>query len=282
MKRWFLVGAAAILAAGWTSTGAQTPPAGGKQTDVVIEAQTPPAEDMLMEMGPVADVWMAEEPTGDVLMEVAQAGDPDELMEVAQAGGPAEGGMMGGGPPPAGMMGPGGPPMMQQRIMRMGWGGGGMGGPMMMRMRGRMGMMGGPMMLERARKALGLTDEQVTRIHDLWMAHQKDVIRTGADARIARMELEDVVRQPNPKPEDVKAKLAAVNSTRGQMLEKMVNFRLDMKKVFTPEQQEKIKGMMMGRMMGGWGRGGGGGGGWGWGGGQQWKPKEEPKAEPKK
>ena len=164
------------------------------------------------------------------------------------------------GPDGPGMMGPGGPGMMQRRVMRF--------------RRGPMGVMGGPMMLERARQALGLTDEQVAKLHDLRMASQKDRIRLGADARIAKLELEDALRQPNPKAEDVKAKVAAVNAVRGQMLERMVNARLEMKKVFTPEQQAKMKNMMMGRMGGGWGQGGGGGG---WGGGQQWKPKEEPK-----
>ncbi|MSS71306.1 MAG: hypothetical protein EXS64_07435 [Candidatus Latescibacteria bacterium] len=261
MKRWFLLGAAAVLAGGWTSAaGAQSSPEGVWEQHVVVE-EMPLAEDMMAEMVPAVDVWMAEEPAGDVLMEVAQGG-PGE--------GPPEGGMMmrHGGP---GMMGPGGPPMMQRRVMRFRG-----------RQMGMMGMMGGPMMLERARKALGLTDEQVNRLHDLRMASKKDRIRIGADAQIARMELEDALQQPNPRPEDVRAKVAAVNAARGQMLEKMVNARLEMKKVFTPEQQEKMRNMMMQRMGGGWGHGEGGGGGRGWGGGQQWKSKEEPKGEPKK
>lgn len=231
-----------------------------------------PDEEVMMEVEPVEDALMEVGLTGDVLIGLAAADGPEEV-EIAAADGPREGVMMGGGPPPWAMGG--GPPMMRQRMMRF------RGGPMG-RMRGRpmMGMMGGPMMLARVRMALGLTDEQVNKMHGLRMAHQKDMIRLGSDARIARMELAETLRQPTPKPEDVKAKVAAVNAARGQMLEKRVNFRLEMKKVLTPEQQGKIREMMMGRMMrrgqGGWG------GGWGWGGEKKAEPKEQPKGEPKK
>ncbi|GEM_PF-6106174 len=264
MKRWFLIGVAAVLTVGvaW----AQAPPAGEPQEDVTFEEMWPgPAEDVLMELteaGPVGDVWMAEAPAEGTF----EAPLPEGFDFVAEAGGPGGGMMMGRGGP--GMMGPGGPPMMmQRRMMRF------RGGPMGMMGRG----MGGPMMLARVAKAIGLTDEQMSRMRGMRTAHQKEMIRMGADARIAKMDLAEALRQPNPRPEDVKAKVAAVNATRGQMLEKTVNFRLEMKKVLTPEQQEKIKNLMMNRMMGGGGRGG-----WGWGGGQQWKPKEEPRAEPKK
>jgi Spy/CpxP family protein refolding chaperone len=267
MKRWFLMGVAAVLAGG-AVVWAQAPAAGEPQDEVTVEEMWPgpveglwmtaPAEDVLMELaeaGPVGDVWMAEG--------TFEAPLPEGLDFVAEAGGP--GGGMGMGPGGPGMMGPGGPPpMMRHRMMRF------RGRPMGMMGRG----MGGPMMLARVARAIGLTDEQRDRMRGLRTAHQKEMIRMGADARIAKMELAEALRQPNPRPEDVKAKVAAVNAARGQMLEKTVNFRLEMKKVLTPEQREKIKDLMMNRMMGGGGRGG-----WGWGGGQQWKPKED---EPKK
>lgn len=255
MRRWFLMVGMAVLAGG-AVVWAQAPPAGEPQEEVMFEEIWPgPVEDVLMELaeaGPVGDVWMAEAPA-EGAFEVPL---PEGFDFVAGAGGP--GGGMGMGPGGPGMRGPDGPPPMMRRRM--------------MRFRGRpMGMRGGPMMLARLAKAIGLTDEQMDRMRGLRTAHQKEMIRMGADARIAKMELAEAIRQPNPKPEDVKAKVAAVNAVRGQMLEKTVNFRLEMKKVLTPEQREKIKDLMMRRM-----------GGWGWGGGQQGKPKEEPRAEPKK
>jgi Spy/CpxP family protein refolding chaperone len=261
MKRWFLMGVAAVLAVGvaWAQA-----PSGEPQEEVMLEEMAPgSAEDVLMELaeaGPVGDLaWMAEAPA-EGTFEVPL---PEGFDFVAEAGGP--GGGMGMGPGGPGMMGPGGPPMMMQRRM--------------MRFRGRpMGMRGGPMMLARVAKAIGLTDEQMDRMRGMRTAHQKEMIRMGADARIAKMELAEALRQPNPRPEDVNVKVAAVNAARSQMLQKQVMFRLEMKKVLTPEQREKIKDLMMQRMGGGGGRGGGG---WGWGGGQQWKPKEE-QAEPKK
>ena len=102
---------------------------------------------------------------------------------------------------------------------------------------------------------LGLTDEQKNKMQEIRMASQKEMIRLGADLRIARLELEEVIRQSSPKPEDVKARLAVLSAAQGKMLEKRVNLRLEMKKILTPEQQEKVKGMMMQRGMGGMGLG---------------------------
>ena len=101
------------------------------------------------------------------------------------------------------------------------------------------------MMLEK----LDLTDEQRVKIRQVRMATEKAMVRLKADAKIARMELEEIMGEVNPNREDVKAKLAVINAARSKMLEKNVNLRLEMKKILTPEQQEKMRHMMM------WGKG---------------------------
>ncbi len=101
------------------------------------------------------------------------------------------------------------------------------------------------MMLEK----LDLTDDQRVKIRQVRMATEKSMVRLKADAKIARMELEEIMGEADPNREDVKAKLAVINAARSKMLEKSVNLRLEMKKILTPEQQEKMRHMMM------WGKG---------------------------
>ena len=101
------------------------------------------------------------------------------------------------------------------------------------------------MMLEK----LDLTDEQRVKVRQARMATEKAMVRLKADAKIARMELEEIMVEVDPNREDLKAKLAVINAARSKMLEKSVNLRLEMKKILTPEQQEKMRHMMM------WGKG---------------------------
>ena len=101
------------------------------------------------------------------------------------------------------------------------------------------------MMLEK----LDLTDEQSVKVRQARMATEKAMVRLKADAKIARMELEEIMGEVDPNREDLKAKLAVINAARSKMLEKSVNLRLEMKKILTPEQQEKMRHMMM------WGKG---------------------------
>ena len=101
------------------------------------------------------------------------------------------------------------------------------------------------MMLEK----LDLTDDQRVQIRQVRMATEKAMVRLKADAKIARMELEEIMGEAKPNREDVKATLAVINAARSKMLEKKVNLRLEMKQILTPEQQGKMRHMMM------WGRG---------------------------
>lgn len=98
-------------------------------------------------------------------------------------------------------------------------------------------------------KELGLTDQQKSKIREVRMAAKKEMVRLRADAKIARIELEESMHQPNPKPTEVKAKVAAINNVRGKLLEKRVDLRLEMKKILTPEQQEKAREFRMKRRM---------------------------------
>ncbi|MDA8164982.1 MAG: periplasmic heavy metal sensor, partial [Desulfobacteraceae bacterium] len=169
--------------------------------------------------------------------------------------------MMGG----SGMgMGPGmmmGGMMGMQRGCMMGecWRGG-MGGPMM----GRMGMMGGQglgMTVHRAfreintyqakAQALGLNEGQLQRLDTLEEALATAVIKGRADMEIAGLDLRRAMSQETP---DLKKADEAVNrktETWKAIQKNAINAVAEARKVLTPEQRQKVRGLTgpPGRMM---------------------------------
>ena len=99
----------------------------------------------------------------------------------------------------------------------------------------REGMMHPKMMSE-----LNLTDAQKEKLKTLRSTHQKEMIKLQAAAKIAQIELGDVLHQDNPKSSDVKAKIDAANAARNKVMEARIMNRLESKKVFTPEQLKKM------------------------------------------
>ncbi len=100
----------------------------------------------------------------------------------------------------------------------------------------REGMMHPKMMTE-----LNLTDAQKEKLKTMRSAHQKEMIKLQAAAKIAQIELGDVLHQDNPKSTEVKAKIDAVNAARNKVMEARIMRRLESKKVFTPEQLKKME-----------------------------------------
>ena len=98
-----------------------------------------------------------------------------------------------------------------------------------------------PQMAGRMMEALDLTDAQKEKLQDLRTANAKAMAKLQADAKIAQIDLKEVMQQDNPKTADVKAKIAAVNKVRGQIMEKRALHGLEMKQVFTPEQRKKLQ-----------------------------------------
>ena len=90
---------------------------------------------------------------------------------------------------------------------------------------------------------LNLTDSQKEKLKTMRSAHQKEMIKLQAAAKIAQIELGDVLHQDNPKNSDVKAKIDAANTARNKVMEARIMNRLESKKVFTPEQLKKMEAL---------------------------------------
>jgi Spy/CpxP family protein refolding chaperone len=138
----------------------------------------------------------------------------------------------------------------------------------------------------RVRTALGLSDEQVARLHKIGVDAQKASVQTRADMQLRRIELRELMRADNPDHDAIMAKLDQINALQGKTEKQRVEMMLSARGVLTAEQLKKLKTFMEnrgagaapggGRMMqrrGGPGRPGGPGGAPG---GSTPKPQEPP------
>jgi len=123
-----------------------------------------------------------------------------------------------------------------------------------------------------ALSGLDLTAEQTAKINALRETHLKDVKPLQDKMFSKRGELRLLWLQQNPDQNKILAVQKEIRTIRDQMQDKMTIQRLNILKVLTPEQQEKMKAFGPGRgfgrgMKGGpgfYGRGPGMGGGDGW------------------
>ena len=105
---------------------------------------------------------------------------------------------------------------------------------------------------------LNLTAEQTAKINALRETHLKDIKPLQDKMFSKRGELRLLWLQQNPDQDKILAVQKEIRTIRDQMQDKMTTQRLEVLKVLTPEQQEKVKSFRMGRGFGPGMRGGSG------------------------
>jgi Spy/CpxP family protein refolding chaperone len=167
------------------------------------------------------------------------------LMLVLSAVIPAQSGMMGQRPmgpseaapesSPGGMMGQGGMGMMGPQMR-----GGIMGGGMQGRLEGM--EMPRPRQLARMLKAeLGLEDEQVKQLTQIFSQATKALIKQRADLRIAEFELGELLEADAVDMGQVEAKLKAIEELRTALRFNLIKAHEQAKGILTPEQRQKLE-----------------------------------------
>jgi Spy/CpxP family protein refolding chaperone len=91
---------------------------------------------------------------------------------------------------------------------------------------------------------LGLSAEQAAQLTKLRDEGRKQAIRQRADLAIARIELEEAMDAPTVDEKVVAARVKAVSDLSASALQARTNHRLAMRRLLTPEQQEKMKQLM--------------------------------------
>jgi len=91
---------------------------------------------------------------------------------------------------------------------------------------------------------LGLTAEQAAQMQKARADGRKQAIRQRADLAIARLELEELMGAPVVDQKAIDAKVAAISGLEAAGLKARTDQRLALRKMLTPEQQEKMKQLM--------------------------------------
>ena len=96
---------------------------------------------------------------------------------------------------------------------------------------------------------LGLSADQAAQLKKLRVDGRKQAIRQHADLAIARIELQEAMDAPSVDDKIVAARVEAVSDLQAASLKARTDQRLAMRRLLTPEQQEKMKQLMReGRM----------------------------------
>jgi Spy/CpxP family protein refolding chaperone len=103
----------------------------------------------------------------------------------------------------------------------------------------------------RVRQYLGLTDDQVARLHKIGIDAEKTSVQVRADMEMRHIELRELMRAENPNESAIMQKLDEVNSLRGKIEKQRVQTMLAARGVLTPEQRQKVKTFMEHRGEGG-------------------------------
>lgn len=104
-----------------------------------------------------------------------------------------------------------------------------------------MGMTGAGHPMWRALKGIGLDEKQKEAIREIKDRLMKDTIRKGADVRIARIELKDILHKDPVDMKAVEAKLKKIESLKTDIHLSRIKAIVEVKAKLTPEQREKFK-----------------------------------------
>jgi Spy/CpxP family protein refolding chaperone len=95
-----------------------------------------------------------------------------------------------------------------------------------------------------------LTIEQEKQIADLKMKLIKETEPIKTELKIKQMELQALWKEDNPDAKKILAKTKEISALRASLQEKMINHKLAILKILTPEQRKMMKGKMGMRCMG--------------------------------
>lgn len=96
---------------------------------------------------------------------------------------------------------------------------------------------------------LDLNDEQKEQIYQLRVKHQKAVIPKIAKLKLARLELEELIRSDGSSKK-IDAAIGEINNLKGKFLNLRVKHRIAMRNILTEDQKAMIKYHRAGRPFG--------------------------------
>lgn len=110
------------------------------------------------------------------------------------------------------------------------------------------GMGGGKDLPPQLIKKLGLTDEQQDKVQSIRMNAEKEKIKIEAELRIKQIDMQEQMEKKSVNEKEISKLIDAISDLQKKMLENRIKTMLALKKILTPEQQEKLKKFMEQRM----------------------------------
>ncbi len=101
---------------------------------------------------------------------------------------------------------------------------------------------------DQVKSALGLSEQQATRLREIMLDTAKSTVKTRADLEVHGIELAELLRADKPDHDAVVKKVQEISELRGEMMKQHVGALLAAKDVLTPEQQKKIRSFIGGRL----------------------------------
>jgi len=113
----------------------------------------------------------------------------------------------------------------------------------------RMGRMGGPgpMAIWKDKELLkkaGISEEQANKIRDFHFQNQRDRVKLGSDMKLKQLEMGELMDADKPDEGKIMAKAKEISALREKMFLQGVEQQLTMKKLITPEQEQKLREVM--------------------------------------
>jgi Spy/CpxP family protein refolding chaperone len=103
---------------------------------------------------------------------------------------------------------------------------------------------------DRVKSALGLTDDQSSRLRQIVVDTEKSTITERAQMAVRGIELRELLRADKPDREAVMKEVDEISALRAEMLKKDIDALLTAQSVLTPEQQKKIRSFIERRRAG--------------------------------
>jgi Spy/CpxP family protein refolding chaperone len=94
------------------------------------------------------------------------------------------------------------------------------------------------------RQYLGLTDDQVARLHKIGVDSEMASVKIRSDMELRHIELRELMRADNPDQSAIISKLDEINGLRGKMDKQRVQTLFSARGVLTPDQIAKVKAFM--------------------------------------
>jgi Spy/CpxP family protein refolding chaperone len=96
----------------------------------------------------------------------------------------------------------------------------------------------------RVKMFLGLSDEQVERLHKIGIDSEKASVQNRADMELKHIELRELLRSDNPDRDAIMSKIDEANALRGKIEKQHIETYLNARGVLTPDQLKKVKEFM--------------------------------------